>query len=226
MKHSLAGCTLFFVLAACTQATTDSVYLDLEPELPIERYRGHLVWGHEARSFTACGGDREGWVVNQVGDELVDVYKELTSTPYEEMFVEVRGEWGGAPQEGFGAGHPESFRVTELIRAEGEGFGCDLDINGVMFIANGNEPFWRLHIRPDGLSMWSMDSPGETKFAPAVVVDEDGRITFNANVPDARIQAVLEKKRCVDSMSGARYQFAAIVDVDGHRFVGCALQGL
>lgn len=200
--------------------------LDTRSKQPTARYRGHLVWGHEGRSFAECGSKRTGWVINESGKGLLEVYQELTSEIYEPLFVEVSGNWADAPEQGFGADYPEAIRITEWHRAEREGHGCDLDLENVLFIATGNEPSWRLHIRENGLSMWSMDSLGETKFAPAVVVDEDGRITFNASVPDARIRAVLEKKRCVDSMSGARYQFAAIVDVDEHRFFGCALQGL
>ena len=156
---------------------------------------------------------------------LVEIYESLTSEPYQEMFVEVRGEWQDAPDEGIGADYPEAIRVTELIRAEREGFGCALELDGVLYVASGNEPFWRLHIRPDGLSMWSMDSPGETKYPSAAVVGEDERITFNANVPDARIRIVLDEQRCVDSMSGARYSLVAIVDVEGRRLHGCALKG-
>jgi uncharacterized membrane protein len=190
------------------------------------RFNGHLVWGHEVRSFTVCDGDREGWVINEAGDELVEVYEELTSVPYQEMFVEVRGEWGEAPQDGFGADFPESLRITELMRAEGEGFGCRLDLNGVLFVVNGNEPFWRLHIRENGMSMWSMDSPGETKFAPGAMDEEGAIVTFNADKPNAGIQVILEKRRCVDSMSGAWYQYAAIVEIGGRRSSGCALKGL
>ena len=190
------------------------------------RFTGYLVWGHEARSFTTCDRDREGWVVNEAGEELVGIYESLTSEPYQEMFVEVRGEWQEAPVEGFGADYPEALRITELIRAEGEGFGCDLDLDGVLYVASGNEPFWRLHIRPDGLSMWSMDSPGETKFPPADVVGEDGRVTLNADAPEAGIHIVLEKRRCMDSMSGARHSFAATVAVGGRTFHGCALEGM
>ena len=72
------------------------------------RFSGHLVWGHEARSFRDCDGKRVGWVINDAGTELVEVYEELTSAPYQEMFVEVRGEWVDAPGEGFGADYAES----------------------------------------------------------------------------------------------------------------------
>ncbi len=225
MKALAASGVLLVLLAACSPAPSDSSAPTMnEPQS--SRFSGHLVWGHEVRSFTVCDGDREGWVINEAGAELVEVYEELTSSPYQEMFVEVRGEWGEAPQDGFGADFPESLRITELMRAEGEGFGCRLDLNGVLFVVNGNEPFWRLHIRSDGISMWSMDSPGERKFPPGEMDEEGALVTFKVSDPDAGIQVVLQRQRCIDSMSGSRYQYAATVDIDGRRLSGCGLKGL
>jgi len=225
MKGSAASGVLVVMLVACSQVSSDSSAPTMS-QLQNGRFSGHLVWGHEVRSFTICDGSREGWVINEAGAELVEVYEELTSSPYQEMFVEVRGEWSDAPQEGFGVDFPESLRITELIRAEREGFGCRLDINDVLFAANGNEPFWRLHIRENGMSMWSMDSPGERTFPPGEMDEEGALVTFNVSDPDAAIQVVLEKQRCTDSMSGSRYQYVATVDIDGRRLSGCALKGL
>ena len=190
------------------------------------RIRGHIVWGHESRSFTECGGDREGWVINESGDELVEVYEELTSAPYQPMFAEVRGEWVAAPQEGFGAEFGEALRITEFLRAENEGFGCRLDLSGVLFVASGNEPFWRLQIRDDGMTMRSMGSPEERVFGAPDRREQAGRITFESGGPDSGIRVVLENRRCADSMSGARYAWAVTVDVDGRQLKGCAAEGL
>ena len=189
------------------------------------RFTGYLVLGHEARSFKNCDRDREGWVINEAGDEVVEIYESLTSEPYQEMFVEVRGEWEPAPADGFGAGYPEAFRITELVRAEREGFGCRRDLGGFLYVAAGNEPGWSLEMRADGLTMKSMTSPDGIDFPPAEILSEDGRIIFNAGAQEAVVRAVLERKRCVDSMSGARYSFTAIVDVNGQQFNGCALRG-
>jgi uncharacterized membrane protein len=191
-----------------------------------ERFRGHLVWGHESRSFSECGEGRSGWVVNETGDELVEVYEELTSTPYQPMFVEVRGTWSAAPEEGFGADYAESLTITELLRAEGEGFGCRLDLDGVLYIANGNEPSWRLVLREDQMTLRTMTSPDTTEFAlPRKSVDDATEI-FDADGPEGAIRVALERRRCTDSMSGARFAFAALVEVAGRRLHGCALQGL
>ncbi len=190
------------------------------------RFRGHLVWGHESRSFAECGSGREGWVISDAGDELVEVYEELTSTPYQPMFVEVRGTWEAAPREGFGAEYAEALRIMELLRAENEGFGCRLELDGVSFIASGNEPFWRLQIRDDGILMRSMESPDEVVFPAPGRQGQSPLITFNSDGPGAAIQITLEQRRCIDTMSGARFAWAATVDVDGRRLSGCAAEGL
>jgi uncharacterized membrane protein len=191
-----------------------------------ERFRGHLVWGHESRSFTECGEERSGWVVNEVGDELVSVYGELTSVPYQPVFAEVRGVWGPAPDEGFGADYAESLRITELMRAEGEGFGCRLDLDDVLFIASGHEPSWRLEIRADGMTLRTMSSPDGTEFGSPRRSGKNATVVFDADGADGALRITIEKQRCIDSMSGARYEFAAMAEIGESRFQGCALQGL
>jgi uncharacterized membrane protein len=206
----------------------DGAPVPLEPtrEERGARLRGHLVWGHENRSFTECDSGREGWVINESGDELEEVYRELTSVPYQPMFVEIRGEWAEAPTDGFGADFGAALRIMELIRAENEGFGCRLELDGVLFVASGNEPFWRLQIREDGIFMRSMGSPDEIVFT-APKIDERGQlVTFDSAGPGAGIRVTLETSRCTDSMSGARYSWAATLDIDGERLTGCAAEGL
>lgn len=190
------------------------------------RFRGHLVWGYESRSFTECGGDREGWVINDAGVELVEIYEELTTAPYQPMFVEVRGAWEAPPPEGFGAEYGEALRITELLRAENEGFGCRLDLDGVLFVASGNEPSWRLQVRKDSVSLRSMESPGEAVFPEPDKSGQAPLVTFTSDGADSAVQVVLEERRCIDTMSGARFAWAATVDIDGRRLTGCAAEGL
>jgi uncharacterized membrane protein len=160
------------------------------------RFRGHLVWGHESRRFSSCDGGREGWVINAAGDELVEVYEELTSAPY------------------------------ELLRAENEGFGCRLVLDGVLFIASGNEPFWRLRIGEDGISMRSMEAPDERRFGAPQMRREAERVVFEGEHRGSAIRVTLDRRRCIDTMSGARYSWAASVDLDGKQLTGCAAEGL
>jgi uncharacterized membrane protein len=199
--------------------------LDTSHKQPTIRQRGYLVWGHEGRTFTECGSERTGWVINESGKGLLEVYQELTSTAYEPLFVEVSGNWANAPAQGFGADYPEAMRITEWHRAEREGRACDLDLESVIFIASGNEPSWRVQIREDGISMWSIESPGEIIFPASESSEADGNMSFNATGTDSDIQVVIEKQRCVDTMSGSRYEYTARVDFEDKQLQGCAIKG-
>ena len=200
--------------------------LDTRHMQPTTRHSGYLSWGHEGRSFSTCGNGRTGWVINESGKELLEVYQELTSEPHQPLFVEVSGNWADAPKAGFGADFPEAIRITEWHRAEREGHGCDLDLEGVLFVAMGNEPFWRLHILEDRVSMWSMDSPGETIFSAPESSQAGERISFDANGTQVDIHVVLEKERCVDTMSDSRYEYTATVELEEMQWTGCAIKGL
>ena len=77
-------------------------------------FRGHLVWGHEVRSFKPCGMEVEYWVVDLTGGELWDVYRALTHEPYQPLYAELRGHLGPPPSTGFGAKYEKQLRVLEL----------------------------------------------------------------------------------------------------------------
>lgn len=201
------------------------VQVEEQVESAVGRFSGHMVWGHESRSFTECDNGREGWLINESGDELIAVYEELTHAPYQPMFVEVRGEWVAAPEDGFGADFEEALRVTELIRAENEGFGCRLDLREILFVAIGNEPFWRLQVRDDGIDLRTPQMPANRVFPPARRAGQPPLVVFESADAGGTISLSLQRSRCVDTMSGARYAWAATVDIDGRQLQGCAAEG-
>jgi putative lipoprotein len=223
----LAGAMLISVSSGCGVRDSGSVPSSNEPagEQP---YRGHLVWGHEARSFTECGSGREGWVVDGTGGDLVEVYRQLTTEPYRPLFVEVRGRWGPARRDGFGADHAEQLEVLELRRAARETKGCDEDLQGIEYVAHGNEPFWRLEIRETGMLFSALGRFDRLEFPSPVVQDDDGATRFiseREGEDPAHIESVITERRCIDSMSGSRFSYAAVVHVNGTTFEGCALTG-
>ncbi len=197
------------------------------PEAPAT-FRGHLVWGHETRSFEACGPGRWGWVVDDTGGDLQTVYEQLTTEPYQPLFVEVRGSWGPAPSEGFGAAYPEQLTIGELRRAVPEGPGCDEDLAGVRYLARGNEPFWRVEIRGSGIVFSRLGKSEEIVF-PSVAPQGGPESRLFASSMEGpggrRIEIAITERRCVDSMSGALFALTARVTLDGERLQGCAVEG-
>lgn len=91
--------------------------------------------------------------------------------------------------------------------------------------AAGNEPFWSLHIRPDGLLF---DRLGELPLAyPAQAPVQDGnqrRWVVDATDGEARnrLEIVISDGPCGDSMADRRYDYRAEMIFRGQSLRGCA----
>jgi uncharacterized membrane protein/heat shock protein HslJ len=190
-----------------------------------ERFRGHLILGHEVRSFTACGSSRERWVVDRTGGDLRNTYRALTTEPYQKLYVELRASAAPTLSEGFGADYDGALEVFDLRFAAAETRGCAEDLAGLDFDAYGNEPLWRLEIAPDALRLRRLGAP-ELRF-PHGPVAATGvtRSWASRGADDASIEVRLEEQRCIDSMSGAHFAFRARVRLGEQSWLGCAREG-
>jgi len=197
---------------------------EFAPTAQPRRFHGHVSIGHEVRSLTSCGSDREAWLFDLTDGDLVSAYEQLLTAPYEPLFVEVLGYTRAAPDSGFAADYAEAIAVVELRRAEREGFGCDEDLAGAQYRARGNEPSWRLDIRADELVLTTMDA-GEIAYTIEKRTDSPGETTISGTAGDSRIDASLIEQRCIDSMSGSWFPFAATISTNGTQLRGCALEG-
>ena len=194
----------------------------------VPTYRGALVWGHESRSFRECGSPREGWVVDATGGRIREVYESLATEPYQPIYVVVRGRWLPGLTSGFAADYRERFEILDLRRAEREGFGCREDLAGIDYVAHGNEPFWRVEIRPTGVVFSAPGRVERLEFPPPGRGGEPAARLFTSEregEPPRRIEVVVTERPCVDSMSGSLFSFAAVVRLDGATFEGCAADG-
>jgi uncharacterized membrane protein/heat shock protein HslJ len=192
-----------------------------------DSFRGHLVLGHEVRSFTPCENKAEYWVLDQTGGNLWKVYKELTHQPYQPIYVEVRGRLGPPPSDGFGADYDRQVTVRELRHAGIETRGCAEDLKDILFRASGNEPFWNLQISENDIVFSEMEKPHLT-FPHAHPEVSDGRWVFVSTIKEpARhdIRISITEKKCTDTMSGELFSFSSQVSLDGNKYVGCAVEG-
>ena len=139
--------------AACTIIILLIHFLILSPSLSfgLDYFRGHLILGHEVRSFTPCEKEVEYWVLDQTGGELKDIYQKLTHKAYQPIYVEVRGVVEPPPSDGFGADYDRQLTVAELRRAGLETRGCAENLRDIIFRASGNEPFWNVEISESGI---------------------------------------------------------------------------
>ncbi len=90
------------------------------------------------------------------------------------------------------------------------------------FTAQGNEPGWRLQIRP-GDRMELLADYGETTVeTPAPPALPDGTATvYHARNAAHELSVRIEPTPCQDDMSGARYSATVTVRLDGRALHGC-----
>ena len=190
-------------------------------------FRGHLTLGHEVRSFIPCQKEVDYWVVDRTRGELWKVYQRLTQKPYQPMYVEVRGNLGPPPADGFGADYARQLTVFELRRAGVETRGCAEDLGGIAFRASGNEPFWNVEISDNKIIFSQLGQP-EIIFPYAPPDLSDASRVYRSSTkerPQHRVEITLHEKRCIDSMSGEHFSFVAQVSLDARKYVGCAREG-
>jgi len=209
-------------LSACHVAVQHS--LPNESERSIREFRGHLILGHEVRSFKPCGSEQESWILDRTGGDLSDVYRKLANQPYQPIYVEVRGLTGPPPRDGFGAAYDNQLTIMELRRAGVETRGCEEDLGGFEFRASGNEPFWNVVISKDAVVFSELDKPPLTfPYAePRVCAGSWG---YSSKTDGTSIEIFIDEIRCVDSMSGEHFSFAVKVILDGRAYTGCGRKG-
>ena len=192
-----------------------------------DSFRGHLVLGHEVRSFTPCENKVEYWVLDQTGGDIWKVYQNLTHQPYQPIYVEVLGHLGPPPSDGFGADYDRQVTVRELRRAGLETRGCAEDLKDILFRASGNEPFWNVQISENNIVFSEMGKPHLTfPYAHPEVSDDRWVFVSKIKKPTQHdIQISITEKRCADTMSGEHFSFTAQVSFDGLKYVGCAREG-
>ncbi|MGW8223902.1 MAG: COG3650 family protein [Syntrophobacteria bacterium] len=226
MKANVSNYLLFagllMHLVACQAAVQQSQ--PNESDRSLRAFRGHLVLGHEVRSFKPCDSDQESWVLDRTGGDLWDVYRKLTNQPYQPMYVEVRGLTGPPPRDGFGAEYDNQLTIMELRRAGVETRGCEEDLGGFDFRASGNEPFWNVVISKAAMVFSEL---GNTQLTfpyaePRVFATSWG---YSSKTDGTSIEITIDEIRCVDYMSGEHFSFAAKVVLNGRTYTGCGREG-
>lgn len=190
-------------------------------------FRGHLIWGHEVRSFKPCSMEVEYWIVDRTGGELWDVYRALTHEPYQPLYSELRGHLGPPPSTGFGADYEKQLTVLELRRAARETLGCKENLGGIEFRASGNEPFWNVKISKDEILFSRLGNPEIVfpYFPPNVSGKRCVYFSKARHPAPYGIEITIDEKRCIDTMSGDHFSFVATVRLNDQMFAGCAKEG-
>jgi uncharacterized membrane protein len=151
--------------------------------------------------------------------EIEDAWKSFEVPDAGGLYLEVRGTPDRA-----------GFRVEQLLRARpiGEGASCATPVFDGDFVINGEEPFWAIEIRRDGIVFRSPEEPKGRKY-PYAVTRTAGQPFYATRLtgpPASMLEIELKPKRCVDSMSGEIRSHEARVMLDGRELHGCATEGV
>ncbi len=87
----------------------------------LETLKGHVVWGHEVRTFKPCGSNQTFWVADDSG-KLKDAYNTYTlkdKDVYQSIYAELEVTYKGKANEGFPANYDGVYEVlnTKETRA-------------------------------------------------------------------------------------------------------------
>ena len=81
-----------------------------------ETLAGHYIYGHEANSFKPCGQALIYWVL--ADDEtlklMAEKYSHYALNPYDEVYVEITGEFTDKASDGFAADYDGQIQVTKM----------------------------------------------------------------------------------------------------------------
>ena len=86
-------------------------------------YEGVYTWGAEVETFSPCGtGSKEWWVITDemLSHQLSSAHENLTSKPYEGIYVRVSGFYDGSANEAagaFAAQYEGLFRINDVLFA-------------------------------------------------------------------------------------------------------------
>lgn len=141
-------------------------------------FRGNVVMGHEARTFTPCGAESEElWVLGDspAYSELLKTYQTWVVSqqdPYAQLFVVLAGNITDAPTDGFGADYSHGFEATQLVKvASDETCSQKADLIVLNTPAPNESVESPLTIKGQARGFWFFEGD-----FPVVVTDWDGRI--------------------------------------------------
>jgi putative lipoprotein len=209
-------------VAACGRATAPVSPPAETPSAvpPGPPVRGELRKVADGLRFTVCGSS-ESSAVSLAGKlaEIDDAWKVLAIPDDGGLYLEVRG---GEDRGG--------FRVEELVRARPlrEGGSCKQPVFDGDFVLSGNEPFWAIDIRRDGIVYRSPEEPKGRKY-PYAATRSAGELFYATRLPGnpgSVLEIDITPKRCVDAMSGEIRSYEAKVVLDGRELHGCAAAGV
>jgi putative lipoprotein len=191
-------------------------------------FRGMAIFDVDGQPrFEPCGPVAAAslLLVDSAGGDLEGAYQELVGEPGGRLYVEVRGRVEPVDRGMLPTGPDRRLVATNVRRAAFDADGCDEALDGLVFRALGNEPFWNVDVTTLDITLNRPESRSIT-FPFAAPQDSLGMTVYATRAPGGPdLRLVLTEERCHDSMSGFWFPFSVRAVVDADTLTGCAAQG-
>ncbi|VFR34875.1 lipoprotein, putative [plant metagenome] len=169
---------------------------------PVERLRGAYS---KTQGWTLCGQTAPSALQTPLRSEL-DAFAPGTDSYF---------------LDGWGRRGPQGVELVSVERMHTEGPGCEEPLDGFVWVAHGQEPFWAFGVTTSGIRFKPEGEPSRTyAYVKPEIVGQ--QLVYRG----ADFELVLNKEGCQSTMADARYAWAARLQADGRSWQGCAWQGL
>jgi hypothetical protein len=103
----------FVLLQACSPVADSQSRTDVEGRALI----GHYIYGHEVNSFQPCSKKEVFWVKgsNELLEFMARKYSEHATQPYDEVYVEIIGNFESKATDGFAADYDGQIHVMKMV---------------------------------------------------------------------------------------------------------------
>ena len=99
---------------------------------------------------------------------------------------------------------------------------CDDDLSAAVFMARGNEPFWRLDVTPRQLRLQRPDEqPTVAEYAPLAPAGDPSVRHYQGQATAGPLALDIKREACSDGMSDMLYAWTATATL-ANDFRGCA----
>ncbi len=103
----------FLVLNACSSIAGSQPQSDVIEKTVI----GHYIYGHEVNSFQPCNEKEVFWVngSNRLLELMAKKYSDFAAQPYDEVFVEIIGNFEDRASDGFAMDYDGQIYVMKMV---------------------------------------------------------------------------------------------------------------
>jgi uncharacterized membrane protein len=194
-------------------------------------FRGTVTATPRGLRFVPCGGTAPLHLADDTGNDLAAIVGP-PGTPEREVYVELMGEVAPLPSDNALPGVEGVIDARRLLFASREqgARGCEIDLAGIEVVARGNEPFWTVAVRREGITLTTPAHRDGLVFTDLEAVLQGGQRTYAARRSaagggPAELRLTIVEEPCRDSMAGDWHVWTARLELDGETRRGCARPG-